>query len=219
LIYNKHSNVTKNIEENHNRAAIVFVHGQEAKMRIITGSARGTRLETLDGEDTRPTPERVKEAIFSMIQFEIEGRRVFDIFAGTGQLGLEALSRGAAAALLCDNRRDATEIIKRNARRTNLYDRCRVMCSDAYTLVRSLSGREQFNIFFVDPPYTDKSIGTIVSSLHRYNLCAPGAVVIAESDQREPLEIEGFEVRRHNRYGRVYITVYDYKGTEEAGEQ
>jgi len=184
-------------------------------MRIITGSARGMRLETLPGEDTRPTPERVKEAIFSMIQFDIEGRRVFDVFAGTGQLGLEALSRGAASALLCDSNPEAAELIKRNAQHTKLYDRCRVLRSDATSLIRSLSGREQFDIIFVDPPYADKSIGAIVNSLRKYNLCAPGAVVIAESDQREPIEVEGFEIRRHNRYGRVYITVYDFIGSGE----
>ena len=188
-------------------------------MRIITGSARGMRLETLPGEDTRPTPGLVKEAIFSMIQFEIEGRRVFDVFAGSGQLGLEALSRGAASALLCDNSADAVEIIKNNAKRTKLYDRCRVLCSDARALIRSLGGKEQFDIFFIDPPYADKSTGTIIDSLRRYNLCAPGAVAVAESDQREPVEIEGFKIRRHNRYGRVFVTIYDFTGAGEGDMQ
>lgn len=187
-------------------------------MRIITGSARGTRLETLEGEATRPTLERVKEAVFSMIQFEIEGKRVFDIFAGSGQLGLEALSRGAMSALLCDSSAEATEIIKRNAQKTKLYDRCRILRSDAPALMRSLEGKEQFDIIFVDPPYTDKLTGTILHSLLRHKLCAPGAVVIVESDLREPVLINGLEIRRHNRYGRTYITVYDYKGDGEAGE-
>lgn len=187
-------------------------------MRIITGSARGTRLETLEGESTRPTLERVKEAIFSMIQFEIEGKRVFDIFAGSGQLGLEALSRGAKSALLCDSSVEATEIIKRNAQKTRLYDRCRVLRSDAPSLIRSLEGKEQFDIIFIDPPYSDRLTGNILHSLIRHNLCAPGAVIIAESDLREPVLINGLEVRRHNRYGRTYITVYDYIGDGEAEE-
>jgi len=188
-------------------------------MRVITGSARGTRLESLPGEDTRPTSGVAKEAIFSMIQFEIEGRRVFDVFAGTGQLALEALSRGAATALLCDNNADAIEVIKRNAKRTNLYDRCRIICADAASLIRSLGGREQFDIIFVDPPYAAKSTGSVISSLRQHSLCAPGSVVIAESDLREPVEIEGFKIRRHKRYGRVFITVYDFIGGQEAGEE
>lgn len=92
-------------------------------MRIITGSARGTRLETMEGELTRPTAEKVKEALFSMIQFDIDGRRVLDLFGGSGQLGLEALSRGAASATFVDSNRDATEIIKRNAKKTKLFEK------------------------------------------------------------------------------------------------
>ena len=95
-------------------------------MRIITGSARGIRLETLPGEDTRPTSDRVKEALFSMIQFEIDGRRVLDLFAGSGQLGLEALSRGAGYCVFIDAARAACEIIAANAKKTKLYDRCRI---------------------------------------------------------------------------------------------
>ena len=94
-------------------------------MRIITGSAKGTRLETLDGEMTRPTSERVKEAIFSMIQFDVEGKRILDLFGGSGQLGLEALSRGADIATFVDSSRDAAELIKRNAQKAKLFDRCR----------------------------------------------------------------------------------------------
>ena len=181
-------------------------------MRIITGTARGTRLETLDGEATRPTQESVKEAIFSMIQFDIEGRRVFDVFAGSGQLGLEALSRGAASALFCDSNSDAVEVIKRNAQKTRLYDRCRVLRSEAAALIRSLAGREKFDVIFVDPPYADKSVGDILTRLHKAGLPSAGAVVITESDARDPVDAAGYSIRRHYRYGRVYITIYDYDG-------
>ena len=94
-------------------------------MRIITGTARGTRLETLPGEDTtRPTPERVKEAVFSAIQFDLYEKRFLDLFAGSGQMGLEALSRGAARAVLIDENSNAVQIIKANAKKTHLFEKC-----------------------------------------------------------------------------------------------
>ena len=96
-------------------------------MRIITGSAKGRVLATLPGEDTRPTAERTKEAIFSMLQFELEGRKILDLFSGSGQMGLEALSRGAASAVLVDRSRDAVAIIQKNAIATRLNDRCRML--------------------------------------------------------------------------------------------
>ena len=121
-------------------------------MRIITGSARSVKLITLDGEDvTRPTTERVKEALFSMIQFDIEGRRVLDLFAGSGQLALEALSRGAASALLSDIDRNACEVIKKNAQKTKLYDRTRVLNTDYKAVIRGCQGREKFDIVFWIP--------------------------------------------------------------------
>ena len=104
-------------------------------MRIITGSARGVSLLTLPGEATRPTAERTKEAVFSMIQFDIEGRKVLDLFAGSGQLALEALSRGAAEAVLCDNSKEAINIIKKNAEKTRLAAKGKIYAADAKTLI------------------------------------------------------------------------------------
>ena len=89
-------------------------------MRVITGAARGRRLKELEGLETRPTTDRVKEGIFNIIQFDVEGRRVLDLFAGTGQLGIEALSRGAASAVFVDQRRDAVSVIKENLKLTGL---------------------------------------------------------------------------------------------------
>ena len=99
-------------------------------MRIITGTARGMALTTLDGEATRPTLAKVKEALFSAIQFDIEGRRVLDLFAGSGQLGLEALSRGAEKATFVDSSKEATTIITQNAQKTHLYQKSNVLCMD-----------------------------------------------------------------------------------------
>ena len=111
-------------------------------MRIITGRARGIRLDTLEGEMTRPTTERAKEAIFSRLQFEVEGRRVLDLFAGSGQMGLEALSRGATHAVMVDQSKEAIAIIRKNAERTRLADDCTIVCSDFSDFLRGTSFSE-----------------------------------------------------------------------------
>ena len=119
-------------------------------MRVITGSARGTRLRTLDGLDVRPTTEKVKEAIFSSIQFEIENAKVLDLFAGSGQMGIEALSRGSASAVFCDSSKEAVNIINLNLQNTKLMSKAKVIKGD-YSLALSMG--EKFDICFLDPPY------------------------------------------------------------------
>ena len=121
-------------------------------MRIITGKARGIKLVSLEGDATRPTSERVKEAVFSMIQFDIEGRSVLDLFSGSGQLALEALSRGAAHAVMIDKSRDAVKIIKTNVEKTKLAEDCEIFNCDYKEYITKNKGR-QFDIVFVDPPY------------------------------------------------------------------
>ncbi len=186
-------------------------------MRIITGSARGVRLETLDGEDiTRPTPERVKEAVFNMLAFDLEGRRVLDLFAGSGQMGLEALSRGAGSALFCDNNRQAVEIIKRNAQKTKLFSQACVLSTDYKALIRSLAGKEQFDIIILDPPYDSDMVQDAIDRILRAGLASERAIFVCESDRKEPFSGEGLTLHRHNRYGRIYVTVL-LRG-EEYGE-
>jgi len=151
-------------------------------MRIITGSARGIQLATLEGEATRPTAERVKEAVFSMLQFELEGRAVLDLFAGSGQLALEALSRGAARATLIDSSRDAADIVMENAKKTRLFDRCRISCTDYASFIRGASGRERYDIVFLDPPYAEGLVPEALRKLADGGIFAPGAVVVCETD-------------------------------------
>lgn len=150
-------------------------------MRIITGSARGTHLETLEGDTTRPTSERLKEALFSMIQFDIEGRRVLDLFGGSGQLGLEALSRGAESATFIDSSREAAEIIQKNARYCKLFDRCRISCMDSVAYLRSSAERAQFDIIFIDPPYASGLIPETLRLIDDGGILAPGGVVVCEN--------------------------------------
>ena len=120
-------------------------------MRVISGTARGRRLKELQGMDTRPTTDKVKESIFNIIQFEIEGRRVLDLFGGTGQLGIEALSRGAERCTFVDQRRDAVNLVRANLKACQLTDRARVVQGDS---IGFLSGcAESFHLVFLDPPY------------------------------------------------------------------
>lgn len=178
-------------------------------MRIVTGSARGTKLETLEGTETRPTASVVKEAVFSMIQFEIEGRNVLDLFAGSGQLGLEALSRGAERATFCDANIAATDVIKKNAQKTHLYEKSRVLKSDYKELIRNLSGKEKFDIVFIDPPYAEDLVGDALERIMRAELLSPYALVVCEGERPEPFECEGLTLRKHSRYGRTYITLLE----------
>lgn len=151
-------------------------------MRVITGSARGTKLNALDGETTRPTSDKVKEALFSMIQFDLEGRTVLDLFGGSGQLALEALSRGAGRAVIIDQSRDAVNVAIENAKKTHLFDRCRISASDYASFIRGAAGRETYDVVFLDPPYEGELLPLALEKLHDAGLYAPGAYIVCESD-------------------------------------
>ena len=180
-------------------------------MRIITGCARGAKLETLEGLDTRPTAERVKEAIFSMIQFELEGRAVLDLFAGSGQMGLEALSRGAEKATFVDSNPEAVKIVKQNAKHTGLFERSVVLNSDFRSYIRGNKGKAKYDIIFLDPPYEMKVLAETVQKLTEADMVRENGIIICESDDSAPIECEGYARRRHARYGRIYITVLEKK--------
>ena len=178
-------------------------------MRIITGSARGAKLETLEGLDTRPTAERVKEAVFSMIQFEIEGRQVLDLFGGCGQMALEALSRGAEKATIVDSNPEAVQIIKKNAKHTGLFEKTVVLNSDFRAYIRGNRGKVKFDIIFLDPPYSMDVLEETVEKLTEADMVRENGIIICESDKATAIEVQGYTVRRHAKYGRIYITVLE----------
>ena len=183
-------------------------------LRIITGTAKGKKLVTLEGEATRPTSERIKEAIFSSIQFDIEGRRVLDLFAGSGQLGLEALSRGAESAFFVDSAREAIEIVKKNASFCELADKCRYLVSDSRNYIRKASGREKFDLVFVDPPYAMECCGDVLSRLEKSDVLANGAIVVLESGTEEinPLDFPSFECIKSTHYGKkTFVNIFIYR--------
>ena len=181
-------------------------------MRIITGRARGIQLVTLEGDMTRPTSERAKMAIFSSLQFELEGRRVLDLFAGSGQMGLEAVSRGAAHAILVDQSKDAVKIIQKNAEKTKLSEDCTVICSDFSEFLRQRRGRDPFDIVFIDPPYAMKACKAAVEALLENRLLKPHSILVLESAEPDPLGTgtalaEKFEVVKSARYGAAYVNI------------
>lgn len=155
-------------------------------MRIITGTARGVKLETLEGEATRPTAERLKEALFSMIQFDVEGRDVLDLFGGSGQLGLEALSRGAASATFIDSSREAADIIIGNSRNCKLFDKCRISAMDSLAYLRSAAGKQDFDIIFLDPPYAAGLMSDCLRLIADGGILAEGGVIACETAEEAP---------------------------------
>ena len=188
-------------------------------MRIITGSAKGKRLLTLEGETTRPTSDRIKEAMFSSIQFDIEGRRVLDLFAGCGQLGLEALSRGAASAMFVDASSDAIALVKKNIAATGFREKCRTLVSDYRNYLRKAGGKvAPFDLVFLDPPYAMQACTDALCRLVREDLLAPGALVVMECGEEVPTpEVTGnFEVLKSTRYGKkTGIEILLYRGKKE----
>ena len=181
-------------------------------MRIITGSARGTHLFTLSGEATRPTSERAKEALFSMLQQAPLGARVLDLFAGSGQLGLEALSRGAAFAVFTDGSKEAADVVRRNAQKTHLSDRCEVVVADALSYLRTYR-KAPFDLVFLDPPYAAGLLPQCLRLLLDGNLLTPNAYIVTESASPEDVFAgdtflaDQFEIMKQNRYGIAHITV------------
>lgn len=181
-------------------------------MRVITGSARGTKLETLEGVEVRPTTDRVKEAIFSAIQFDIEGRRVLDLFAGSGQLGIEALSRGAEKAVFTDVNASAIEVVKRNVKKAG-FEKQAVISKGDYSQFLQFT-KETFDIAFIDPPYGQGLVADAVLKTAA-KMSDHGIIVCEHSADVEVPESAGeFTVYRQYKYGKL-VTVTIYKKQTE----
>lgn len=182
-------------------------------MRIITGRARGSKLYTLEGENTRPTAERTKEAIFSMIQFDIEGRNVLDLFAGSGQLGLEAVSRGAVHADLVDKSKAAIEVVRKNMVKTKLALDCNAFCADFSDFLRGHKGRDKYDLVFLDPPYDAKVIPEALKNLIRYDLLKPFSTIVCETREADDVFrgdtalASRFLIKKQMRYGIAIVTI------------
>lgn len=177
-------------------------------MRVITGKAKGVQLKTPDGMLTRPTAERVKEALFSVIQFDIPGARVLDLFGGTGQLGIEALSRGAEEAVFVDQRREACALIRENLRRTRLDGQASVVQLDYLSYLKE--GRGAFNLIFLDPPYAEVFLENALKRISEIDILVNGGIIIVERPlgKEFPGDFPGLERSKDYKYGKTLITFF-----------
>lgn len=177
-------------------------------MRVITGKARGVVLKTPDGQATRPTSDRVKEALFSVINFDIPGMDVLDLFGGTGQLGIEALSRGASSAVFVDAAEPACKLIRENLRRTKLEGQARVVRGDYLQFLRGC--KDQFGIIFLDPPYAEVFLENALKCITEIDILQTGGIIVTE----RPLEklylpdFPGYTRSKDYKYGNTLITIY-----------
>ncbi len=177
-------------------------------MRVITGTARGVQLKTPDGMLTRPTTDRVKEALFSIIRFDLPGAQVLDLFGGTGQLGIEALSQGAARAVFVDEREEACALIRENLRRTRLQQNAWVVRSDYLEYLRRC--REQYSIIFLDPPYAEVFLENALNRITEIDILQSNGIIVTERPlgKELPWELEGYTRSRDYKYGKTLLTLY-----------
>ena len=180
-------------------------------MRIISGKARGTKLYTLEGSNTRPTLDRVKESIFNIIQKDVEGANTLDLFAGSGAIGIEFLSRGASKAILCDKSKEAINIIKKNVEKTHMQEKAQILNMDFEQCLDKLK-EQQFDIIYIDPPYETNYISKSIEKIIEYNMLKSESLIIAETDdeKKKKKEIENIEIKivDKRKYGRATIIFF-----------
>lgn len=177
-------------------------------MRVIAGKAKGIQLKTPKGMLTRPTTDRVKEALFSILQFDLPGTRVLDLFGGTGQLGIEALSRGAREAVFVDAREEACRLIRENLKRTHLEGEGRVIRSDYLDYLDRC--REKYGIIFLDPPYAEVFLENALKRITEIDILQSDGIIVTERPlgKELPWEYPGYTRSRDYKYGKTLLTIY-----------
>lgn len=192
-------------------------------MRIITGKAKGVRLYTLPGDAVRPTTEMAKEGIFSAIQFDLAGKSFLDLFAGSGQMGLEAISRGAASATFVDCSDDSLKIVRKNVEKTGFASQSRVIRSEYGEFIKAASKKGQsFDYIFCDPPYDKDLTAELIKRILRGGLVKPGGLLMVEGANAELEEDkipdavkEGIESIKQYKFSKCYVYFVRVKGGEE----
>ena len=177
-------------------------------MRVITGTARGMRLKELPGLETRPTTDKVKESVFNIVQFDVEGRRVLDLFGGTGQMGIEALSPGAASCTFVDVRKEAAAVIRANLAHTKLEEQGKVVQGDYLAFLTGC--REKFDLVFLDPPYGAGMLEKALEAIAKIDIMTENGIIVCESAAESALpELAApYAKGRDYRYGKIKITLY-----------
>ena len=185
-------------------------------MRVISGKSRGVRLKTPVGMDTRPTADRVKEAMFSILQFELPGAKVLDLFGGTGQLGIEAISRGAKEAVFVDYSAHACKLIQENLRLAHMEKEGRVVRGDYLTFLKNT--KEKFNIILLDPPYAEVFLENALKLITEIDILQSDGIIVAEYPvgKELPCEFTGFSRSKDYKYGNTILAVYRKNAAGEA---
>lgn len=180
-------------------------------MRIIAGKHKGTKLYTLEGLHTRPTLDRIKEPLFSILQFDLPDAVVLDLFAGSGALGLEAISRGAKQAILCDNSKQAIHIIEKNVEKLKEKSKTQILDQDYLENLNFCKKQKlKFDIVFLDPPYQTDFAEKTVEKIAEYELLQQQGIVVIETDRKKEFichinELNMFEIYDERKYGRVEL--------------
>ena len=177
-------------------------------MRVITGIARGVQLKTPEGIQTRPTSDRVKEALFSIIQFDVPGRRVLDLFGGTGQLGIEALSRGAKSAVFVDAGDKACKLIRENLHRCKMDNNAQIIRADYLQYLQTC--RDKFGLIFLDPPYAEVFLENALKKITEIDILESGGIIVAERPVGKdlPWDFTGYSRSKDYKYGNTLLTLY-----------
>ena len=177
-------------------------------MRVITGTARGVPLKAPKGMDTRPTMDQVKEGIFSAIQFEVEGRRALDLFAGSGQLGIEALSRGAAHCTFVDKGREPIAVIRENLKKTRLEERATVVQADYSSWLKTC--RQQYDLILLDPPYAEVFLENALKCITEIDILQSNGIIVAERPlgKELPGDYPGYTRSKDYKYGKTLLTIF-----------
>lgn len=181
-------------------------------MRIVGGKAKGRRLLSAKGLKTRPTSDKVKESIFNILRLDFEGKDVLDLFAGTGNLGIEALSRGAMRAVFIENNRRAISILERNLNNCNFIDRSEIIESNVAQGIKILENKDlSFDLVFLDPPYAEQLLRDTLVKVSRSEIVKDGALLIAEHSHSERIEqhVERLTLIDQRRYGKTLVSFFE----------
>lgn len=179
-------------------------------MRVVSGTARGLKLESIEGLDTRPTLDNVKEAVFSMLFDKVHDANVLDLFAGSGALGIEALSRGSASCVFCDKSDKSVAVIKKNCEKARVSEKSIILKNDFKECLSYLeSKKEKFDIIFLDPPYADGFLDEALNMIFDLSLLSPGGVAVAEFDSGTDVDIQHYNLLKDKKYGRVCINILE----------
>jgi len=186
-------------------------------VRVISGSARGLKLNTPSDDRVRPTTDRVKESMFNIVQDWVYDSQVLDLFAGSGALGIEALSRGASQAVFCDNSLDSIKIIKSNIEKARVVDRSQIVSGDFKRCLRDMEAKNQsFDMIFVDPPYYEGLFEEVLDTIRSCKILKKDGIVIVEHDAKKPIgQVEGLEVYKEKKYGITMLTFYCLEDDDE----